>query len=336
MNQFPGSILAIEYYLPEKILTNSSLQESFPDWKVDVTEKKTGVLERRVAAEGETAYDLALIAVKKLFSKHPSLEKKVDAINFCTQTPDYAMPSNSFLLQKDLGLEKAGMVLDFNLACSGYVFGVAMASSFIKSGMAKNILLVTGDTYSKLLEENDRATRLLFGDGASASWIASSDQGDFRPLISSFRDFQFATDGKGWDKFIVKSGAQRQPHSQWEEAGYNDRINMSGIHVVNFVKHLVTKEIAGFLIKNQLSSADIDQYLVHQASSMALECIVRKLRIPEEKLFSNIEKIGNTVSSSIPIAIKDYFDQHELNSGSLLLICGFGVGFSVGTFLAEK
>lgn len=278
MNQFPGSILDIEYNLPETILNNNSLQESFPDWRVNVTEKKTGVLERRVAAEGETAYDLALIAVKTLLSKHPSLEKKVDAIIFCTQTPDYVMPSNAFLLQKDLGLEKATMVFDYNLACSGYVFGVAMASSFINSGMAKNILLVTGDTYSKLLQENDRATRLLFGDGASASWIASSDQCDFKPLISSFRDFQFATDGKGWDKFIVKSGGQREPHSQREKAGYNDKINMNGIQIVNFVNHSVTKEIAKILSKNKLSSDDIDQYLVHQASSMALKSIGKSLR----------------------------------------------------------
>lgn len=336
MDQFPGSLLDIEYYLPETIVTNNFFRENYPEWKVDQTQKKTGVLERRVARADETAYDLALMAVKQLLNNHPSLVDKIDAIIFCTQTPDYIMPSNAFLLQKDLGLNKTTMAFDYNLACSGYIYGLAMASSFTRTGLTKNVLLVTADTYSKYLDENDRATRLLFGDAASASWIGSSDNCGFMPMISAFKDFHFGTDGSGWNKFIIKSGGNRQPASLGHEAGYSDKIYMNGIQIVNFVNHLVVKQMFELLSKHGMSVENIDQFFIHQASGMALECIASKLKIDRKKMFSNMEIIGNTVSSSLPILIKDYFSHTEIKKGSRLFLSGFGVGFSWGSMLATK
>ena len=146
MHQLPGSLIDIEYYLPEQVVHNSYFREQFPEWKVDQTALRTGVLERHIARPDETAYDLALMAAKKLLDKNPSLSEKIDGIIFCTQSPDYVMPSNAFLLQRDLGFKKNILAFDYNLACSGFIYRLVMATSFIRSGVAKNLLLVTADT----------------------------------------------------------------------------------------------------------------------------------------------------------------------------------------------
>lgn len=336
MSQFPGSLFDIEYYLPQQVVKNSYFRENFPEWKIDQTEKRTGVFERRIARTDETAYDLALIATRNLLNRHPSLIDRIDAIIFCTQSPDYVMPSNAFLLQRDLGLKNNILAFDYNLACSGYIYGLLMASSFLKAGVTKNVLLVTADTYSKYIGKDDRSTRMLFGDGASVSWIGNADQHEADPLVGSFEDFQCASDGKGWDKFIMKSGGNRQPFSSKAESGYNDKIYMDGLQVLNLVNDRVIKQISELLHRNDLEAEQIDQFFLHQASRLALESIGRKLKVADGKIFSNIETIGNTVSSSIPILVKDYFSQSTLQKGSRLLLCGFGVGFSWGSLLAVK
>jgi len=328
--------LDIEYHLPDQVVTNADFQASFPGWRVEQTEKRTGVLKRRIARLDETAYDLALIAVKKLFYKHPSLRDKVDAIIFCTQSPDYVMPSNAFLLQRDLELQNNLLAFDYSLACSGYIYGLLIASSFIKTGVAKNVLLVTADTYSKYIAVSDRSTRMLFGDGASASWIGFADQCKAEPLIGSFDDFQCASDGKGWDKFIIKSGGNRQPVSANTEAGYHDKIFMNGLQVLNLVNDRVIKQLFVLLQKNDLEAKQIGQFFIHQASGLALDSLKKKLKVGPDQMFSNLESVGNTVSSSIPILIKDYFSQSNQPEGSRLLLCGFGVGYSWGSLLATK
>lgn len=333
---FPGSLIDIVYCLPKQVLTNAQLAAQYPDWNVAQTEKRTGVYERRIARADETAYDLALKAARSLLERHPGLADKVDAIIFCTQSPDYVMPSNAFLLQRDLNLPTQTLAFDFNLACSGFVYGILMATSFIASGAATNVLLVTADTYSKHIADEDRATRMLFGDGAAATWIAAPGQTEFTPLIREFVDIQCASDGTGWDKFHIKSGACRQPPSQRDESGYNDRIQMDGLQVLNFVGDRVVVQVKALLERNGLSPAEVDQYLLHQASRLALDAMGRRLGVGAVKVFANIERIGNTVSASIPILIKDYFDRGPVAEGSRLLLCGFGVGYSWGSLLARR
>ena len=333
---FPGSLIDIAYCLPEQVLTNAQLAAQYPDWNVAQTEKRTGVYERRIARADETAYDLALTATRDLLDGHPGLADKLDAIIFCTQSPDYPMPSNAFLLQRDLRLKANTLAFDYNLACSGFVYGLLMASSFIATGAASNVLVVTADTYSKHIADEDRATRMLFGDGAAATWIAAPGQTDVEPMIMRFDDMLCASDGTGWDKFHVKSGACRQPVSQREEPGYNDRIQMNGLHVLNFVGDRVLLQIKALLERNGLTPGEIDQYLLHQASSLALDTLSRRLALAPERVCRNIERIGNTVSASIPILIKDYFSRAQVAPGSRLLLCGFGVGYSWGSLLATR
>jgi 3-oxoacyl-[acyl-carrier-protein] synthase-3 len=336
MQQLPSSLIDIEYYLPEQVVGNSYFSEKFPEWKVDQTALRTGVLFRHIARQDETAYDLALAAAIKLLDKNPSLRQKVDGIIFCTQSPDYVMPSNGFLLQRDLGLKKDILVFDYNLACSGFIYGLVMATSFIRSGVAKNLLLVTADTYSKLLAENDRSTRMLFGDGAAVSWIGEVGDCGNPPLIGSFDDFLLSSDGSCWDQFVIKSGAGRQPPSFRCEPGYNDKIAMNGLRVLNFVNDRVIRQLSELLANNCLKAEDIEQFFFHQASGLALDSLEKKLKINSEQMFSNLLTIGNTVSASIPILIKDYFSQNRPPKGSRLLLSGFGVGYSWGSILATR
>jgi 3-oxoacyl-[acyl-carrier-protein] synthase-3 len=335
MTQFPGSLIDIAVSLPEQVVTNSMLSRAHPEWRVEQTEKKTGVFERRIARTNETAYDLGLAAARKLLSQHGTLAGKIDAIIFCTQSADYIMPSNAFLLQRDLGLDTAVLAFDYNLACSGYAVGLLMASSFIKTGIARNVLLVTADTYSKYMNQDDRATMMLFGDGAAASWIAAPGEASHTPLISSFDDFQCASDGRGWNKFIIKSGGMRQPTAYAGATDYSDKISMNGMQVVNLVNHQVVKQIIELLAKHKLSSHQIDQFFLHQASGLATNLISKKLSIGAEKVHINIGAIGNTVSSSLPILIKDYFSRATLAPGSKVLLCGFGAGYSWSSILAS-
>jgi 3-oxoacyl-[acyl-carrier-protein] synthase-3 len=336
MSQFPGAVLDIAYHLPERVVTNVEFQADHPEWRVEQAEKKTGVYERHIARADETAYDLALLAARKLLAQHPALVDQVDAVIFCTQSPDHVMPSNAFLLHRDLGLSQNVLAFDYNLACSGYVYGLLMASGFIKMGVAKNVLLVTADTYSKYIESEDRSTRMLFGDGASVSWIGNAASFDGEPLIGAFEDFQCASDGKGWDKFIIKSGGQRQPASEKDAPGYRDTIEMNGLHVLNLVNDRVVKQIFQLLNKHGLAPEAIAQFFLHQASGLALDSLGKKLKVGGDQVFSNLATVGNTVSSSIPILIKDYFSQATLAKGQRLFLCGFGVGYSWGSLLARK
>ncbi|SVC98648.1 uncharacterized protein METZ01_LOCUS351502, partial [marine metagenome] len=168
-------ITAIDYYLPGDIVTNDDLKKENPDWDLDSVEKKSGVLERHIARQDETALDLATKACHNLFGQDAEHIKNVDAVIFCTQSPDHIMPPNSYLLQKRLGFSEDIIAYDFNLACSGYIYSLSMAHSLIYSGLATKVLLINADTYSKYINPKDRSTRVLFGDGAATTIIEKNN-----------------------------------------------------------------------------------------------------------------------------------------------------------------
>jgi len=330
-----ASLLDIEYFLPDTIESNFLLDKLYPEWNIHRTEERTGVQRRHIAKVGETAHDLALQATRNFFDRHPMLRERIDAIITCTQSPDYAIPSNSFLLQRDLNLKHDILAFDYNLACSGYIYGLFMAKSFINSGYVKNVLLVTADTYSKYINQNDRSTRILFGDGATASWIGDPILNKIEPLITNFDDFIFSSEGKNWDKFTIKIGASRNPISN-ENLIHHNKISMNGIQVINFLNHRVIPQVKDLIARNKLEVDEIDQFFLHQASLLAINSFRNKLKISPDKSFSNIENIGNTVSSSLPILIKDYFSKHTIQKDGKLILCGFGAGLSAASILATK
>ena len=329
-------IKSIEYYLPDTFVTNEDLQKENPGWNLEKVAEKSGVYQRHIAGENETAFDLSVKACDKLFQTNDKSE--IDGIIYCTQSPDYIMPPNSFLLHKYLDLKEGVFAFDFNHACTGYIYCLAMANAFVKAGMAKQILLVTADTYSKYINRKDRSTRVLFGDGAAVTIVKESN--DKKGII----DIELGTSGSGYDKFWIPAGGLRLPKSEStsvvkEDDRGNKRtqndIEMDGFGVWSFINTVVPKQINKVLNQNKIVKTDVDQFIFHQASQMTLESIMKILKLDEEKVFINICNIGNTVSASIPIALKDAVDQEKIDRGSTLILSGFGVGLSYGSILME-
>ena len=329
-------IKSIEYFLPETIVTNDDLQKENPDWNLEKVTERSGVYKRHIANEDETAYDLSIKACDKLFQTND--KSKVDGIIYCTQSPDYIMPSNSFLLHDYLNLEDSVFAYDFNHACTGYIYCLAMANAFLKAGMANEILLVNADTYSKYINPKDRSTRVLFGDGAAATIVKQSDE------KKGIIDIDLGSFGSGYDKFWIPAGGLRLPKSDTTSIETKDDkanirsqndIEMDGLSVWSFINSVVPKQINSLLQQNNMVIYDIDQFIFHQASKMTLESIKKILNLDEKRVFINIQNIGNTVSASIPIALKEAMKQNKIDSGSIVILSGFGVGLSYGAILME-
>jgi len=292
------------------------------------------VSERHIAEETETAFDLSKKACNNLFKEHDKNE--IDGIIFCTQSPDYIMPSNSFLLHNYLGLKDEVFAFDFNHACTGYIYALSMAHSFITAGLARQVLLVNADTYSKYINKNDRSTRVLFGDAAACTIVEGSSNS--RGII----DIALASSGKDYDKFWIQAGGMRMPRSAQTAAEVSDEsgnircqenITMSGLEVWSFINSVVPKQISNLLSRNSVQPDEIDLFVFHQASQMTLDSIIRKLELDREKVFINIQDVGNTVSASIPIALKDAMRMGRVVHGNRIVLSGFGVGLSYGSIL---
>lgn len=328
------SIEAVEYHLPSTILTNEQLGRENPSWEMNLVEARAGVVNRRIARQDETALDLGYEACLKIFSAGKFKREDVDALIFCTQSGDYIMPPNSCVLHKKLDLREDVFAFDYNLACSGYIYGLSIAQGLILSGMCRNVLLVTADTYSKYINKKDRSARVLFGDGAAASWLTASRSG------AGILDIACATSGKDFEKFMIPAGGARIPRSQSTAEAQTDgsgnsrsleNIRMDGLGIYAFVNSKIPKHVSKLLEKNGLTADDIDLFIFHQASKMALDALAKGMNLKPEKVFTNIRDIGNTVSASIPIALKDALASGRAKKGDRIVLCGFGVGLSWGT-----
>lgn len=330
----PVHIAQIEYHLPAKVVTNEQLAAENPSWELGNVEQRSGVLTRHVAAENETALDLAVEACRKLLAARgggdDDVAKQIDALIFCTQSQDYIMPANSSLLHARLELPANVFAVDINSACAGFVHGLALANALVLGGQAHNVVLVNADTYSKFIHPKDRSTRVLFGDGAAATWLT-------RDETKGIRDIVCATWGKLHDKFIIPAGGCRLPRSA-ETAKPIERdkgavttqehINMDGMGILQFVTGRVPQQVREILERNKLKPDDIDVFLFHQASRVALDSLTRALRLDPKKVFSNLPRIGNLVSASLPVAMRDAISEGVIKPGSKVLACGFGVGLT--------
>ncbi len=321
-------IKALAYYLPDKIVSNEELVAEFPEWTVDKIARKVGVNNRHVAGN-ETVSSMAIRAAEKLFRENPAIIREdIDFILVCTQSPDYFLPSTACIVQNKLGIPKTCGAFDFNLGCSGYEYGLATAKGYIAAGIAKNVLLITAEAYNKHIHPRDKGNRTIFGDAATATLISTDG-------FAEIGDFVLGTDGSGAENLIVKTGGMAFPEKAndlaFDEGGNprsSDYLYMNGAEIFSFTLRVVPKMVRKTLEKNGLSDEDIDLYVFHQANSFMLSHLRKKLKINEDKFFINMSEIGNTVSSTIPIALKD-----AQNAGLLkgnILIAGFGVGLSWG------
>jgi 3-oxoacyl-[acyl-carrier-protein] synthase-3 len=323
----------IAYYLPETILTNNQLEKEFPEWTAEKVEEKTGIRSRHIAGENETALDMAFQAAQKVLLGY---EKPIEMLLFCTQSPDYILPTSACILQDKLGLPRTTGALDFNLGCSGYIYGLAMAKGFINSGITSNILLVTSETYSKHIHPLDKGNRTIFGDGASATIVEKSD-------IEHIFEFVFGTDGSGCNNLIIPNGGARNP--KVPDAGLVDdgtgnmrtdnNLFMNGPEIFNFTIQNVPKSVQAVLDKNNTTLEDVDYVVFHQANKYMLDYLRKKVKVPGEKFYINLADTGNTVSSTIPVALAGLLENKVIKTGDKILLCGFGVGYSWGANIIE-
>ena len=319
-------IKAISYYLPKNVVTNEQLVEEFPEWSVEKIAKKIGINQRHVAAEGETAGDMACRAAERLFEEHDIDKADIDFVLLCTQSPDYFLPSTSCIIQHQLGLSTKCGAFDFNLGCSGYEYGLAVAKGLIGSGISKNILLLTAETYNKHIHLKDKGNRTIFGDGASASLITTEG-------FAEIGDFVLGTDGSGYDKLIHKSGAMRQyqPLNDlvYDEDGNpvsSDFLYMDGRAIFDFTSDVVPSMIEELLAKSRMSMHDVDLFVFHQANKYMINYLRKLMEIDKDKFYVFMENVGNTVSSTIPIALCEAQKEDRLHGN--VLLAGFGVGLS--------
>jgi len=328
-------IKGISYYLPEKVLGNEELADIFPEWSVEKIENKLGIKERHITAENETASDLGVKAAEMLIAEYGINKEDIDFLIFCTQSPDYILPTTACIMQERLGLTTKMGAVDLNLGCSGFVFGLMTAKSYVQSGVAKNVLLVTAETYSKYIHPKDKSNRTIFADGAAACLVSTEG-------IAEIGEFTFGTDGKGAENLIVKSGAARHRESyndlvinEFGNPMSSDYIYMNGTEILNYTLERIPEMVIDVLNKNKLTIDDIDLHVYHQANAYIAKLQRRKMKIAEEKYYCCYEHCGNTVSSTIPIALKEALKDGSIKEGMKVLSVAQGLGYSWGGFLLK-
>ncbi|TWU41042.1 ketoacyl-ACP synthase III [Novipirellula artificiosorum] len=314
----------IAIHLPSRVETNEALQANFPNWDLKLIEEKTGIRQRHIAEPDETASDLAVAAAEKLISEHKIDRSKIDFLLFCTQTPDYPLPTTSCLIQDRLGLPTRCGALDFNLGCSGFVYGSAVADGLIQSGVAKNILLLTAETYSKYIDPDDRSLRTIFGDAAAATLLTAGEN-------PSLWGFQFGSDGSGGDMLLVSDGGSRPAEHAIKprhRKRWKSRLYMDGPSLINFTVEAVPRLINEILEANGLHDSDIDRYLMHQATWKMLDQLGNRMGVAPERIPIELADVGNTVSCTLPILIDRLRRRGDLRAESTNMLIGFGVGLS--------
>jgi len=332
-----GAVAAIAYSLPQGTVSTKDLANEFPEWNVEKIDSKTGIRERHIAGSEEYASDLAVEAAGKLFDSGVCKASDIDFLIYCTQSPDYFLPTTACIIQDRLGIPTTAGAYDFNLGCSGYIYGIGQAAGLIATGQASEVLLITADTYSKFIHPLDRSVRTVFGDGAAATLVRAVESD-----VPYVGPFIYGTDGSGAQNLIVPAGGLRQPRTQEtsvssQDAQGNvrsaDNLFMNGGEIVNFTLTTVPASVKRLLEKSGLSMDAIDLFVFHQTNGHTLEHLRKKLTIPAEKFIVSMSHCGNTVSSSIPIALKDAMESGRVRSGARIMLVGFGVGYSWGATL---
>lgn len=337
---FQAEIRSIAFYLPENYLENTELARLFSGWSEEKIVRKLGIERRPIAAEGETSVDMAVKAGDKLLENGSCEPEEIDFLILCTQSPDYFLPTSACLVHEGLGLPKSCGALDINLGCSGYIYGLSLCKGLIETGMAKNILFITSETYSKFINPLDRASRPLFSDGAAATLISAVEPQEEAPI----GPFVFGTDGGGADLLIVPAGGLRTSKSPETAIEYpdgkgsirsKDQLKMHGPGIFSFAIDRVPHTVEELLLKGGKTRDDIGCYVFHQANKYMLDRLRELCNLNESRYFNDILHRGNTVSSSIPIAMVDAWNAGMLKPDQWVMLIGFGVGLSWGGALVK-
>lgn len=325
-----NSILSnISFKFPLNNLSNEVLSKEFGVDEAKIL-RSTGIKNRYIAADNELASDLAYEAAESFFKNSGIKKQDIDFLIFCSECYDFIAPNSSCILQSKLGLRNNIGVIDLPYGCSGYVYGLSIAKSLIISKVALNVLFITADTSTKTLPKNNLELRSIFSDAASVTYITSEN-------VNTIGNFVFGTDGSGWENiYISRSGFKDPINSDFinNERLSNGKMIMKGTEIFNFGLRVVPQLVKDTLLKNNLEFKDIDLFIFHQPTKFLLETLKRKMGIPDDKFFINIENHGNTVSCTIPLALKDAEKNGKIIPGMTILLAGFGIGYSwAGTII---
>lgn len=320
-------ILATGHYVPEKIVTNDDLAKVV-DTSDEWISTRTGIKQRRIAAAGESTSDMATKAALKALDKTGLDPSQIDLIIVSTVTPDMNFPSTACIVQKNIKASAAA-AFDIEAACSGFIYGITIAKQFISTGFYNKILFICADTLSKITDWTDRNTCVLFGDGAGAVILGAVDEG------YGIVDTCIGADGNGGELLSMPGGGSRMPLSVDVLNEKMNTIHMNGQDVFKFAVRIMAKASLEVLDKCGLSKEDIDFLIPHQANIRIIDAAAKRLNLPYEKVYVNLDRYGNMSSASIPVALDEALGEGKIKKGDIVLIVGFGAGLTWGSAIIK-
>jgi len=343
-------INAISYYLPEKTIDNETIIKEFFEYggesKFEITSEtifqQCGIKKRYVAELEDTTKDLGNRAAEILFQEWKIDKSKIDYLIFVSDASEYKGPATSCIMQHNLGLAQTTAAIDIQHGCTGFIYGLSIAKAVINAQLAKNVLLVTSDAPTKVIHPEDIELRSIFSDGAAATLISNTKLKN--GINAKIEDFIFGTDGQGEKYLWVERSATKNPPDvawlkQYEHLPTGlggGRLKMDSPQIFLFAVRRVPQLVKAILEKHTLKINDIDFFIFHQANGTMLDFLRKRLKIPKEKFIISIEHIGNTVSATLPIALKEMVDDDRIKPGQKILAAGFGIGYSWGATILTK
>lgn len=321
-NNLSVGIVGTGVYLPETVLTNAEL-EKMVDTSDEWIRSRSGICERRIINEGEATSDIACRAARMAVQDAGISLQEVDAIVVATVTPDMLFPSTACLVQNGLGLNRVA-AFDVGAGCSGFVYAMGIGSQFIKTGMYNTVLVIGAESLSRIINWQDRNTCVLFGDGAGAAVL--------RPVPEGFGilSLDLGADGSGADLLKLPAGGSRMPVTHENCCSTDHYLNMSGREVFKFAVKIIGESALNALEKAGLDKKDVDCFIPHQANIRIIEAAVRRLNLPMDKVFVNVQKYGNTSAASIPVAVHEAVAEGRIKRGDIVVLVGFGAGLTWG------
>ncbi|HEX6507647.1 MAG TPA: beta-ketoacyl-ACP synthase III [Chloroflexota bacterium] len=306
-------------YVPERIMTNREL-EKIVDTSDEWIASRTGIRQRHIASPDESTSSMGIASARRAIDCAGLTAQEIDLVIVGTATPDYQFPATACLIQEALGV--SGGAFDLEAGCTSFMYGLSVASAYVASGMHRNVLVVGSEALSRILDWNDRATCVLFGDGAGAVVVSASTHANFEP------QFVLGSDGSGAQALCLPAGGSRMPAREETVRNGLHFVRMAGPEVFRFATRVVAEATQQVLAKVGLTAQEIDLFIPHQANTRIIDSAVRRLGIPEDRVFINIDRYGNTSSASIPIALCEAYDQGRLHPGDTVVMVGFGAGLT--------
>ncbi|MEO5936670.1 MAG: beta-ketoacyl-ACP synthase III [Terriglobales bacterium] len=322
-----AKVTALGTYVPPRLLTNEDL-EKLVDTTSSWIMERTGIKQRHIAEDGVATSDMAVEAVRPMLEKHGIAPESIDAIILATVTPDMLFPSTACLVQDKLGC-KGAWGFDVSAACSGFLYALQTGVQFIQTGAHKRVLVIGADKMSSIINYQDRATCVIFGDGAGAVLIEPAADGDKNIFI----DFLHEVDGSGGNSLYMPAGGSKQPPSHETVDKKMHFVHQDGQAVFKYAVRKMAEVSEKLLTRNGLTGKDIDVFIPHQANRRIIMSAAERLGMPEDKVIINIGEYGNTTAGTIPLAMGTAVEQGRLKKGSCVLLASVGAGFTVGATL---